>query len=107
MANRNRYLIGFVDTQEIRPGIWEEGIVERKYRGDLKRSSIRYQTSQETTNENVTISNYLSIVSDRYALRHIENMRYIVVRGTKWKIESVDPTQYPRLLINVGGIYNA
>lgn len=97
--------IGFAETKETSPGIWEEDIIERKYRGDLIRNSRRLQSSDKV-NDNINISNQISIVADPYANENFYSMRYACFRGTKWKITDIE-VQYPRLLLTLGGVYNA
>ena len=38
--------IGYAETKEISPGVWEEVITERVYSGELIRSSRRLQGSE-------------------------------------------------------------
>jgi hypothetical protein len=97
-------IIGFVDTVETEPGIWEEQATERTYTGDLVRNVSRVQNSN-SVNNSVVVSNNISIVADPYAQQNFHSIRYAVFMGTKWKIENVD-VQYPRLVLTMGGKYN-
>lgn len=97
-------VIGYADTVEVEPGIWEEQVTERPYYGELVRNTRRLQTTDKV-NDDLTISNQISIVSDPYAINNFHAMKYAVLWGTKWKITSVE-VQYPRLILEVGGIYN-
>lgn len=96
--------IGYAESKETTPGIWEERIIEREYRGDLIRNTRRMQTA-ESLNDDINISNEISIVADPYANQNFHSMRYVEFMGTKWKISNVD-VQYPRLILSIGGIYN-
>lgn len=97
-------VIGYADTVEVEPGIWDEQVTERPYYGELIRNTRRLQTTDKV-NDDLTISNQISIVSDPYAINNFHAMKYAVLWGTKWKITSVE-VQYPRLVLEVGGIYN-
>ena len=97
-------VIGYAETKETKPGVWEEQITERKYFGDLIRNNRRLQGSQNL-NDDITISNQISILSDPYAVQHFHAMRYAELFGTRWKVSSVD-VQYPRLILELGGLYN-
>jgi hypothetical protein len=97
-------VIGYAETVETEPGDWEEKITERSYFGDIIRNSRMLQNSGEI-NDNINISNQISIVADPYASSHIYAMRYIEFQNTKWKVSNVD-VQYPRLILSLGGIYN-
>ena len=99
-------IIGYSETKEISPGVWEEGITEREYYGDLLRNTNKFQSS-ERLNDNINISNEVSRVADAYARDNFHLMRYVSFGGsdTKWKVISVE-VQYPRLILTVGGVYN-
>lgn len=96
--------IGYVMTQETKPGVWMDQIIEHEYYGDLLRNSYRFQTSDKV-NDDVSIANEFSIIADSFAKDNFHLMRYIEFEGTKWKITNVE-VRYPRLNLTVGGIYN-
>lgn len=96
--------IGYINTVEVKPGIWDEQTKELPYYGDITRNTSRYQSSGGV-NDNINISNSISIIADPYAMENFQHMRYVIFMGTKWKIESVE-VQYPRLILTVGGVYN-
>lgn len=98
--------IGFnAGTKETAPSVYTEDIKEREYYGDLIRNTRRLQTTDKV-NDDIEISNELSIVADPYAMENFHMMRYAEFMGAKWKISSVE-VQYPRLLLTLGGVYNA
>lgn len=96
--------IGYSQTVETSPGVWTETITERTYYGDVIRNNRRLQDSNQI-NDNVTISNEISVIADPYACHNFYMIRYLTFMGTKWKVSSVD-VQYPRLILTIGGLYN-
>lgn len=96
--------IGYANTVETKPGVYEEQIVERSYYGDLIRNTRRLQSANQV-NDDINISNEISIVADPYATNNFHTMRYAVFMGTKWKISNVE-VSYPRLILTLGGVYN-
>lgn len=96
--------IGFAETVEKTPGVWVEDIVDREYYGDLIRNTRRLQSSDKV-NDDVEISNQISIIADPYANENFHAMRYAKFMGSKWKVNSVE-VQYPRLILDLGGVYN-
>lgn len=96
--------IGYANTVETKPGVCEEQIVERSYYGDLIRNTRRLQSADQV-NDNINISNEISIVADPYATNNFHTMRYAIFMGTKWKISNVE-VSYPRLILTLGGVYN-
>lgn len=97
--------LGFADYVETEPSIFEEEIVERAYRGDVFKKTIR-NSNNDTINNNVSVNVRISIVADRYALTHSGSIKYIVYMGQKWTVEDVD-IQPPRLTFTLGSLYHA
>ena len=97
--------IGFAETVETSPGVWQEQITEANYYGDVMRDSRTLQTTDQL-NDNVNIANKISIVADPFANQHFHNMRYATYMGAKWKVSTVE-VQHPRLILTIGGLYNA
>ena len=96
--------VGYCSTVEVRPGVWDNNhIVERFYYGDVLRYGRRYQTADKV-NDDLEISNQISILADPYAYDHFSEIRYIVWMGVKWKVPTVE-VEYPRLKLTVGGVY--
>lgn len=98
-------IIGFANTNETTPGVYEEQYEERRYFGDVIRATRRLESSGHV-NDDVNISNEISIVADPFAIDHFHTMRYVELNGTKWKVSNVE-IQYPRLKLTVGGVFNA
>nr|DAT83159.1 MAG TPA: hypothetical protein [Caudoviricetes sp.] len=96
--------IGYAENVETRPGVWRPTITEREYFGDLVRNTRRLESASQI-NDNINISNEISIVADPYAYQNFHSMRYVEFMGAKWKISSVE-VQYPRLILSIGGVYN-
>lgn len=96
--------VGYAVTEENTPGVWEERIVERMYYGELIRNTRKLQTT-EHLNDDINISNEISILADPFAYANFHSMRYVDFMGAKWKIMSVE-VLYPRLILTVGGVYN-
>ena len=66
--------IGFTYSGGIEPGLWAENeIVERQYFGDIISNRWKRENSGGV-NENINISNQISIVADPYARDHVSAM---------------------------------
>lgn len=97
--------IGLFTQTETAPGVWEERIVEKECYGDVVSDNRIFQNHSQL-NDDITISNSFSIVADKEAYTYFHNIRYVNYMGTKWKVESVDASNPPRLTLDVGGVYN-
>lgn len=98
--------VGFgISTQkETAPGVWECIPVSKKYYGDILQNNYRNQNNNSTTNDDIIITNRISIVADPYAHNNFHEIKYVVWKGIKWKVISVEET-FPRLILNLGGTY--
>ena len=96
--------IGYAATKETIPGVWEEVITEREYFGDVYRNTRKLQSASQV-NDDINVSNEISIVADPFARDNFYSMRYVEFMGTKWKVSNIE-VQYPRLNLTIGGVYN-
>lgn len=95
--------IGYNITTETAPGVWEENIVPHKHFGDVTRNTRSLQSADQL-NDNVNVSNEISIVADPFSRENFHSMRYIEFMGAKWKITNAS-VQYPRIVLTIGGLY--
>lgn len=96
--------IGFGVTEETVPGVWNEIITEREYYGDVIRNARRLQTTDKV-NDDIVVTNEISIVSDPYANENFHAIRWVEFMGSKWKVTNVD-VSFPRLNLTLGSVYN-
>jgi hypothetical protein len=98
-------VVGYEESKQTSPGVWQPQITERKYSGDIGRNQSRWSTSSESTNDNLNINNQISILADPFAYQNFHTMKYVEFMGAKWKITNVE-VQRPRLILTVGGVWN-
>lgn len=97
-------VIGYIEQKETAPGVWEEIVLERPYYGDVIRNSIRYHAGT-SINDDVNISNQLSILVDPFGYENFQLIKYVTLSGHKWKVSNIE-LQYPRIVLTLGGLYN-
>lgn len=98
-------VVGFVYTAESAPGVFTEQATEKYLYGDILRNTKQMQNSGRV-NDDINISNRLSIIADPYVSNNMYLIRYVVWLGSKWKVVDVDASNYPRLILTLGGVYN-
>lgn len=98
-------VIGYGESQKTAPGVTEDVITERRAKGDVLRDSRSFEENLQTVNDDIRVGNRISIVMDPYARGHIQNIRYVLWLGQRWKVASVD-VEEPRLILRLGGKYN-
>lgn len=96
--------IGYGESVETAPGVWEDVVVEYSYYGDVLRNA-RTLENGENLNLNINVNNSISIVADAYANEHFFAIRYVKWMGALWKVTNVE-VKSPRLILQLGGVYN-
>lgn len=97
--------VGYSETVETKPGVYDDRDTICEYYGDVKRNSTRWGTSSDSTNDDLTVSTQISIVADSFALEKFYSIKWIEYLGVKWKVTNADP-QPPRIILTLGGVWN-
>lgn len=101
--------IGFMLSEDRGDGVHIPTPREFSYRGDLLQNNIRRNDSAESINDDLSLSNRISVVANPYAKEHIFEMTYLKFQmpniGGTWKIESAE-VQEPRIILTLGGVYS-
>ena len=100
-----RGVVGYAETIKTAPGVYRDTITEHSYKGDVPRNTSRWSPNSDSTNDDLTINNQISIVADAFAYQNFHSIKYVEFMGVKWNVSSVD-VQRPRIILNVGGVYN-
>lgn len=95
--------IGFGLTQETVPGVYRNSIIEKNFYGDVLINNRRLENSGNL-NDNINVSNRISIVANPWAINNMYDIKYVIYKGKKWKVITVEDN-YPRLLLTLGGLY--
>lgn len=98
--------VGWVISQETAEGsgVWENVPTERTYYGDVLREARQWSKSEQL-NDDLSLSNRISIVADDFAFDNFSTMRYVKFGGGLWKVTNIE-IQRPRLILTLGGVYN-
>lgn len=85
-------------------GVWVDVITEYSYFGDVIRNTRTLETT-ENLNNDILVSNSISIVADQYASDHFFDIKYVEWAGALWTVRSVE-VKSPRLILTLGSVYN-
>ena len=96
--------IGYFETVETKPGLFEQQLVFKRAKGDVIRNTKRNQLAT-SVNDNIVVNNSISVVADPYAREHFFAIKCIRWQGTLWNVSSVE-VQYPRLILELGEPYH-
>lgn len=94
--------IGYWDTVEVKPGLFENRMIYKTYKGDVIRNYKRNQDGSKV-NSDLSVNNQISIVADPYARDHFFKIKCVEWQGAVWKVSSVE-VQWPRLILEIGGL---
>lgn len=97
--------IGYGESVESAPDVFRDVITERKVYGDVLRNA-RTLVEGDKVNNDLSVSNSISIVADAYANEHFYAMKYIRWAGTLWIVSNIDASTPPRLILRLGGVYH-
>lgn len=95
--------VGF--TEEIKEGVsvYRNEIIEKPYFGEVL-SLTHKDASAKTINQDFTISNRISLISDPFGMRNFHKICYATLGDVKWKVDSVE-VAYPRLILSLSSLY--
>lgn len=98
--------VGYGDPEETpsESGVWVHTITEFPYQGDIIRNVRRLDGSQKV-NDDISVSNSISIVADQFAIDNFRKIKYVRWDGVLWTVDSVE-VRRPRLILNLGSVYN-
>lgn len=96
--------VGFVNAAETSTDVHTEVADEKTYYGSVTKNSRRWENG-DSKNDDLNISNTISIVANDYAYEHIGEMRYVWWLGKRWKITNLSVDR-PRIILTLGGLYN-
>lgn len=96
--------IGFAQTEETRPGVWTNKIIEKNLYGDML-NPLRHWSASDNVNDDLTINIRLSVVADSFVMDNLYTIKYVELDGVLWKVTSIEP-QRPRIILSLGGLWN-
>lgn len=98
-------VIGYGIESELVDGVWaDNNITERAYYGDVL-STTRYYESAEKVNDDLRLTQRLSILADAFAYENFSLIKYAMWMGTAWQVTAVTVDR-PRLQLTLGGVYH-
>lgn len=102
--NRFYGAVGYGQSVESAPGVWTDVITEVSYYGNVIRNT-RQLREGSLVNDDISVSNNISILADAYANENFMAIRYVTWQGSLWTVTAVE-VQAPRLVLTLGGVYN-
>ncbi len=96
--------LGYGIQTEVEPSVWEDTIIEREVYGEIKKNRAR-TTNAGNVNNDITLSNTISIMTNAYFMNNYQMIRYVRFNGQYWSISEIE-LNYPRANITLGGVYN-
>ena len=96
--------VGFGKSVLTAPGVWDDKITIRPYKGDILRNGNSIRVDEEIEGV-IEAPKTISIRADKYAIEHSDEIRFVEWAGDYWEIVSTELIS-PRLTLVLGGVYN-
>ena len=98
-------LVGFlIPIDDQRTGMSTNRVVERPYYGKILEHTRRWDSSDHV-NDDLSISNQISITANDYAFKHMSAIAYVRFMGGYWKVTSLR-VKGPEIVLTLGGVWN-
>jgi hypothetical protein len=97
-------VIGYGEQRKIRPGVVDDVIIEKRFRGDVVRPPSSGPDEGQKVNDDLRVNVTISIVAGAYHSTHVHALRYISWQGQLWKVSNVE-VAHPRIILRLGGLY--
>jgi hypothetical protein len=97
-------LVGYVTQEETSPGVWSPVEKPIMMKGDVisQRANV---LNDNNVNSNITLNHRVSLLGDSYAFDNYYAIRWVIFRGKKVEVSSVE-IQRPRVIVSLGGLWN-
>lgn len=95
----------FEIQEEEDDGVFVPKTTLRTYKGDVFKNQIGFNSSNNTTNDDLKVQHRISIIQDGYLLNNCSLIKAVEFMGTFWEVTNVEYLR-PRLILSIGGVYN-
>jgi len=101
---REKVDVGFQHFRETAHSVYRDDQVVRSYPAFVNRVMVRPVVQDDSSVEDVQLSNQVSFLTDWYSTKYIDNIRFVKWRGNRFRVRSVT-WQYPRIVLDIGAPY--
>lgn len=101
---REKVDVGFQHFRETAHSVYRDDQVVRSYPAFVNRVMVRPVVQDDSSVEDVQLSNQVSFLTDWYSTEYIDNIRFVKWRGNRFRVRSVT-WQYPRIVLEIGAPY--
>ena len=101
---REKVDVGFQHFRETTKSVYRDDQVIRSYQAFVNRVMVRPVVQDDSSVEDVQLSNQVSFLTDWYSTKYIDNIRFVRWRGNRFRVRSV-AWQWPRIVLEIGAPY--
>ena len=101
---REKVDVGFQHFRETAHSVYRDDQVVRSYPAFVNRVMVRPVVQDDSSVEDVQLSNQVSFLTDWYRTKYIDNIRFVTWRGNRFRVRAVT-WQYPRIVLEIGAPY--
>lgn len=101
---REKVDVGFQHFRETAHSVYRDDQVVRSYPAFVNRVMVRPVVQDDSSVEDVQLSNQVSFLTDWYSTKYIDYIRFVGWRGNRFRVRSVT-WQWPRIVLEIGAPY--
>lgn len=101
---REKVDVGFQHFRETARSVYRDDQVVRSYPAFVNRVMVRPVVQDDSSVEDVQLSNQVSFLTDWYSTKYIDYIRFVRWRGNRFRVRSVT-WQWPRIVLEIGAPY--
>lgn len=101
---REKVDVGFQHFRETAHSVYRDDQVVRSYPAFVNRVMVRPVVQDDSSVEDVQLSNQVSFLTDWYSTKYIDYIRFVRWRGNRFRVRSVT-WQWPRIVLEIGAPY--
>ena len=89
--------------EEVKPGIFDQGVLERTFSGEIIGDRYRWE-NHEKAHKDITANSKFSIVGSTSLFATFSDPLYVIYNNKKWVVSNVEYLN-PRIIFTLGGLY--
>lgn len=101
---REKVDVGFQHFRETAHSVYRDDQVVRSYPAFVNRVMVRPVVQDDSSVEDVQLSNQVSFLTDWYSTKYIDYIRFVRWRGNRFRVRTVT-WQWPRIVLEIGAPY--
>lgn len=99
--------VGFAMPVKVKNGVYDDHVEpeEHEYSGDCYQLTVNPNKNMNEINNDISMNIVVEFVADPFAYKNFMHIKYVEYLCEKWEVTNVNPMNYPRIKVTLGGLY--